>query len=337
MSSTSELTEELDAALAALQMEGHWKSVSGGLPPAPAGRGEPHLWRWSDIHPKLMEAGDLLGTDEGASRRTLRLCTPGMARKSTMHTFQTSVQMLNPGEMAQSHRHSISAFRFVIRGSGAHTTIDGDRVIMELHDLVLTPQGCWHGHGNELDEPVVWIDGHDGPLLFGLDAVFFQGWQQNERAFPMPSSHAGRPYVFKGREALATLKSLPDSAWSPFDGRTLDYNDPVSGGPTLPTIACRLHFLRPSEATRYHRHTAATIYYVVEGSGTSMAGDKRLDWSAGDFFVVPNWAWHSHRINVGASAVLFSASDEPLLAAIGQFRTETLPETSEIISTGGRS
>ena len=65
------------------------------------------------------------------------------------------------------------------------------------------------------------------------------------------------------------------------------------------------------------------MYYVVEGEGTTYVGDHQLDWAAGDSFVIPNWMWHEHTNHSGSTeAVLFSATDAPLLAALGMYREE---------------
>ena len=98
---------------------------------------------------------------------------------------------------------------------------------------------------------------------------------------------------------------------------------PITGGPTLPTIDCFAQLLRPGEQTQRHRHTSSAVYYVVEGQGTTQVGDQRLHWSTGDSFVIPNWMWHQH-INRSPSteAVLFSATDAPLLTALGMYREE---------------
>ncbi|MGE5537781.1 MAG: cupin domain-containing protein [Gemmatimonas sp.] len=335
-------TARLDAELAKLNVEGHWTTNRDGLPPEPRAF-EPCLWRWREIYPRIIEAGETLGIEGGASRRTLRLCTPGVPGKATTPTIHTSLQMVKPGEVAEAHRHSIGAFRFVVQGAGAYTTVDGERFVMEPHDLVLTPQMTWHDHGNESAEPIIWIDGHDVPLLKSLNLLFFETYNSTTQQVTKPEgaarsraglrprgdagATAGAPYIYKGAEALALLRSLGPDADDPYDARTLDYANPFTGGPTLPTIACALHLLQPGQRTRTHRHTASTVYHVVEGRGSSRIGDKTFQWEPGDMFVVPNWAWHSHAVADAASAILFSVSDEPVLAALSHSRAEDAPES----------
>ena len=333
-------TAELDDALARLNIEGHWKSNREGPPSSPAFTGEPYVWRWLDVYPLVLQAGEVLGIEGGASRRTLRLCSPGLPNKTTTSTIHTSIQMVKPGEIAQAHRHSIGAFRFVIKGSGAHTTVDGERFIMEKHDLVLTPAWSWHNHGNESGEPIIWIDGHDMPLLRSLNLMFFEAYNDTQQTISRPEGFTRRlggamraknvemqgkngiPYIYKGREAMECLRSISPSERDPYDGLTIDYVNPFTGGPTMPTMACRLHLLESKTPTGRHRHTASTIYHVVEGTGTTVINDKTIEWRAGDMFVVPNWAWHSHAATSAAHAVLFSVTDEPILTALGHMRSE---------------
>src|SRR5206468_12196138 len=70
--------------------------------------------------------------------------------------------------------------RFIMRGTGSFTKVDGERVYMEPGDLILTPSWTWHDHGNETSETVVWMDGLDIPLIQSLDAMFFQMYDQRQ-------------------------------------------------------------------------------------------------------------------------------------------------------------
>ena len=111
--------------------------------------------------------------------------------------------------------------------------------------------------------------------------------------------------------------------WVPFDGVTVPYSDPRTGGPTLPTVSCHAHMLRPGETTRRHRHTSSAVYFVVRGEGRTMVGDTELAWSRHDTFCIPNWSWH-HHVNLcqDGETFLFSIDDSPMLDAFNLHRTE---------------
>ena len=65
-----------------------------------------------------------MGVAPKAGRRTIKLVTPGL--DATTPTIQMSVQLVLPGEVAAAHRHLFAATRFIVQGSGAYTTVDGE-------------------------------------------------------------------------------------------------------------------------------------------------------------------------------------------------------------------
>lgn len=86
-----------------------------------------------------------------------------------------------PGEVAPSHRHNQSALRFVVEGEGAFTAVDGERTQMRAGDFILTPQWRWHDHGNRGNEPVVWVDGLDLPLVNYLGCGFAEDYPEDQQ------------------------------------------------------------------------------------------------------------------------------------------------------------
>jgi 1-hydroxy-2-naphthoate dioxygenase len=330
---------QFDAELEGQQMEGHWRGAVG-LPTEPRGRIQPYIWKWDLVYRQLLRAGELVPLDGREGRRTLRLLNPG--RGFTTHTIHMSVQLVKPGEIAEAHRHTLAALRFVVQGSGAYTSVESERFPLHAGDLILTPQWTWHDHGNPSDEPIVWLDGLDSPLVSALDAGFFEpypeatqpvtrpeGWTLEQSGLLRPARHGGTatcPTAFYPWEIVSQQleRRAASDEGSPYDGVVLEYANPFTGGHTLPTIGCWLQLLRPGEQTRRHRHTSSGIYYVVRGSGCTVVQDTRLEWSRGDVFVVPNWSWHSHA-NRSASedAVLFSMNDIPVYDAFGLYREQT--------------
>lgn len=326
----------LDGDLATISVEGYWKTI-GAMPTEPKPHGTPTLWRWADLYPRLFQASDVIDLSEAAERRSLRLCTPGLSWKATTETLTAAVQMVLPGEVARAHRHSAGAFRFVIQGDGGYTTVNGERFFLRPADLVLTPQGSWHDHGNLSAEPIIWLDVLDFPFVRNINAVFFDSFNAAEQEVTRPDGHSRRaagplrpaatppvqgvPYHYSGADGLAALDAL-DAEPDPFDGLTLDYVNPLTGGPTLATVQCRLHKLVRGTPLGRHRHTWNTIFHVVRGRGETAAGDQLLSWSAHDTFSVPAWHWHTHRVTMSEDAVLFSVTDEPILRGFGLDRMQ---------------
>ena len=112
---------------------------------------------------------------------------------------------------------------------------------------------------------------------------------------------------------------------TPFDGVMMKYVNPVTGGHVMQTIGAAMQMLRPGERTKAHRHTGSFIYQCCKGSGYSIIGGRRFDWSERDIFCVPSWAWHEHH-NASATedACLFSFNDLPVIEGLGLYREEAL-------------
>jgi gentisate 1,2-dioxygenase len=62
--------------------------------------------------------------------------------------------------------------RFIIQSAGGFTAVEGRKILMDPGDVILTPSWCWHDHGNEGTEPVIWLDGLDLPLFTGVPVNF---------------------------------------------------------------------------------------------------------------------------------------------------------------------
>ena len=303
-------------------------------------------WKWADLEPLLERLGRQLALEPGGSRRTLRLHNPGLAYGTT-HTFWASIQVILPGEVADNHRHTASAFRFIMKGSGATTTVNGERYPMNEGDLVLTPSMSWHDHEYHGSEPMIWLDVLDISLMKSMHATFFEGspeaqqrvsdvpdssWRQYGSGLmsppgDAPNGAANPLLVYPRAMAEGALEQAAGLAPDPFDDVVLEYRNPRTGKAAMTTMGMRLQKLRPGVHTRARRHTGSKLYYVVRGSGTTIVDGQAYDWNAGDFLAVKPWAWHEH-VNGGSDeALLFQVNDIPAMQALGYyFEEEARPE-----------
>ena len=64
--------------------------------------------------------------------------------------------------------------------------VDGERTIMAAGDFVVTPTWSWHDHGNESDEPMIWLDGLDIPIVQLFDAGFAEDYADDEQPASRP-------------------------------------------------------------------------------------------------------------------------------------------------------
>ena len=309
----------------------------------------PRVWRWKEMLPHVLESGELVPIDDDVRMRTLHLVHPSeWLPLGTTPTFAAMLQHVNPGEITESHRHTATSVYFMIQGSGIYTTAEGEQQFMESGALLTQPNWTWHGTTNNGNEPAIWFTAMDASLTQYLNAWFHEKYPEGvsqpvtkadgyyrSRLGALRSSAAlegGGPFPVKYRwqETLAALEDLAAAGESdPCDGVVLDYTEPQSGGPTTTTIGCRMQMLRPGEETRSHRHTCSTIYHVVRGAGVTRVGkneadEDTLDWGERDCFNIPPWHWHRLRNESSKEpAILFSASDRPLLQAVRLYREQS--------------
>ena len=331
--------EQLNHDMTEKSLEGHWSLGLEDLPPYPVTSVRPHLWRWEDVHESLIRAGEVVNLDE-AERRTVRLLNPGIpGGHGTTHTIHCSFQYVKDGEYARAHRHTAAALRFVLEGRDAYTMVNGQQCVMEEGDLILTPQLTWHDHVNYSGQPIIWLDGLDIPLTQALHQLFFEPCPKEQQTLEATSEEvagfygharpaaAPRQYFhYKWADTQRSLERLRQSKTGrdPFDGYLLEFRDPVTGGPTMPTIQCAVQLLEPGHETLPHRHTSTVIYHAYRGAGASIIGGREFHWRQGDSFVVPLWHQHAHaNPSADTDAILLSMSDAPVMKALDLYREES--------------
>lgn len=335
------LPPEYSQALETLSTCPVWAALKVLLPYERSTAVIPHRWRWTELRPLLLEAARLVAL-EGATRRSLVLENPGLKGSYAItSTLYAGLQIILPGETAPSHHHTMSALRIVLEGSGAYTTVDGVKCVMDPGDLIITPSMSWHDQGNEGTEPVIWLDGLDIPMVRSFDASWASPTQPAYRPdttidssqdefiavglVPRASRYNVNGYPMLRwpwstvRRALAAMASATSDTPA-----ILRYVNPITSAPPMATLGCEAQWLRPGEATTLQRRTASAVFHVIEGRGETRVGDTTMGWEQGDTFVVPPWQWFEHR-NPAARvpACLFQFNDEPALRALGLWREET--------------
>ncbi|MDP3355994.1 MAG: gentisate 1,2-dioxygenase [Polaromonas sp.] len=338
-------------ALRAQHMTPLWEVLHALVPPQPTTPCVAAFWAYDKVRPYLMQSGQLI-TAEEAVRRVLILENPALAGQSCItQSLYAGLQLILPGEIAPSHRHTQSALRFVVEGRGAYTAVNGERTTMAPGDFIITPSWTWHDHGHEGTaaggDPVVWLDGLDIPMLRFFDAGFAENGSERSQLvtraegtsyqqyganmlpvrydapFGQTSPIFSYPYE-RTREALYTLEQqAPIDAW---DGVKLRYVNPANGGSPMPTMATFMQRLPAGFSGKPWRQTDGAVYSVVEGQGSVVvehAGHTQtFEFSPRDHFVVPSW--HTAQLRSAQGCVLFSFSDRPVHQALGIHREERL-------------
>ncbi len=329
------------AQLSPMAMAPLWEVLKGLTPEQPTSKFVPHVWKFNEARPLLLEAGRLL-TAEEAERRVLVLENPALPGGSRITaTMYAGYQLIMPGEIAPAHRHTASALRMVLEGNGGYTAVAGEKTAMERGDLVITPSMGWHDHGQENQKPVIWVDGLDLHMVNFYEAAFLdhfndksqivskpEGFADSEYGSDMAPMDHRRPFghtspIFnyaykKSRPALMRIASAGEP--DPHLAYSLRYNNPQDGGWAMPTIATWLTHLPKGFETTPIRSTDGQAVVVIEGEITLDIGGKTLIAGESDVVSVPTWAWKSLRAS--KDAIIFTMSDRAAQEKLGIYRED---------------
>ena len=297
------------------------------------------LWSYKEIKNLLLEASPHI-TPEDSERRVLILESKDLPESFFLSpTLFAGVQLLLPGEVAAAHRHSQAAIRFIFEGEGAYASVGGEKVSLEKGDLLINPRNEWHDHGHEGKIPALWLDVLDVPLVDVVDAQFREWSNQAKQEVNFTDGHSNLLFsnglrattgeLFKSRESThqeyirkysyinsrRTLNELMSSKkLDPYKGAELVYVDP-RGGSVLPTIDAFLQGIPAKFSTLSYQSTETKIVVVAEGEVQIVLDDKTYILKKNDIFLIPSWRKYS--MTGVTDAVLFSASNKPLLVSTG--------------------
>ena len=322
-----------------------WESLHALVTPEPVSPALPWRWSFGEVRDFLMRAGDIISAEQ-AERRVLIMENPGIPRQSAITpSLYAGLQLILPGEVAPCHRHAQNALRFVMEGSGAFTALDGEKAVMEPFDLVLTPAGQWHDHGNQTDQPMIWLDGLDIPTVRLFDASFAERldvaahpesalagdtlsrYGRNMR--PLRGSAADRRpanrplFHYRYAEWRPALESLSSSApVDPHLGHALEFLNPADGGAVLSTISAHVRNIPAGFETRPRRSTDGTVFVVVEGEGILLLEGREIALAPRDIVVVPSWT--RHQFQARSTLVMFAYSDKASQEKLDLYREQLL-------------
>ena len=315
-----------------------WPSLRAALPHGiPSRSTAPTHWRYAEVRPQLMLAGELTPI-ERAERRVLVLCNPGLGLDNlkATPTIYIGLQLILPGETAPNHKHTPSAVRFIVEGEGGYTVVRGEKLPMAKGDLILTPPGLWHEHGHEGKGPVVWLDALDLPVIYGFEASYCTVGEKQAITDAQNSStvrfaqggiipygslgHRRQDYPLlrfpwnKVRQTLTELASVTPKS----EAVHVAYVNPETGQECLPTLGFSAIMLRPGEEIRLPRRSASAVLHTVEGSGTARIDGVAMSFTEADTLAAPTHAEISlANSSARALAFLFMVDDAPLQRKLG--------------------
>lgn len=305
-----------------------WESAVAHKPDAEHFRAR--HWRWGDLQKPIGEAMNLV-SPENVERRVLLFADPTLSqpgRPTSSRTMNAGLQILLPGEKARPHRHSLDAIRLVLAGHGAMTVVNGRECKMAPGDLILTPAGAWHEHVHNGDEPVIWLDGLNGPLHRFLGTASFEpgpitGDLPADIGNPfvdsalapdiIDDSEASPLFRYEYAKVVAALEAAPVQAGG---FRRVKYVNPATRGNAIPLMDLWAMQLEPGTRTRPFSTNANMICVALDGHGRTTFGDQTVEWSPKDIFILPQDAWMSHEA-VAGPARLFVLSDREVYRRLG--------------------
>ena len=325
-----------------------------------------HHWKWREVSPYLDKIARIateadVPPVEFADRQQFLLTNPGLGgRLQVASTIRCAMSIYNPGDVARAHLHSPNASRTILSENGGYTNVEGERCEANRGDLILTPNGSWHDHGNDGSTPVVWIDTLDWPLMEFLDIIWLDEempgdigrdnlraqrtahasghsrklygaggllpkFVEHRRGF----GHGTSPYIhYRGVDVVAALDGMRGETGDPHEGISVEFTHPATGGPLFPTLSYGAQLIRAGQETLHKRETSSTVFVAMQGRGETEVGGQTFAWEENDVFVVPNFLWRRHRAK--SDAVLYTMSDQPLLEKIGQYRAQGIDRTGKV-------
>jgi gentisate 1,2-dioxygenase len=317
-----------------------WPSLRSVLPPnIPQPKTRPVHWAYKALRPLLLEAGELTPIDK-AERRVLVLANPGhgLEKMQASSAMYLGMQLLMPGEWAPAHRHTPNALRMIVEGDGAYTTVNGEKCPMSRGDLILTPTGTWHEHGHDGDEPVVWLDVLDLPLVHYLEASYHvdrdpqaiqpgngerqycsggivptPAFQRSDKAYPMMR--------YPWADTKAALQSIaadqPDQEFV-----QVTYINPETGADAQNILGFYALMLRPRQVLPLPVRSPAVVMHLIEGAAEARIQDETFTLEEADTCCAPGFSTVtlSNR-SVDKPAFFFLADESPLHRKLGVYET----------------
>ena len=338
LGSLADLPADYLEALRELNLVPLWPSLRAVLPAGkPLPRTRATAWAYRSVRPLLLEAGRLTPIEK-AERRVLVLANPGhgLDNMQASSAIYLGLQLLLPGEWAPSHRHTPNAVRVVVEGDGAYTTVAGEKCPMKRGDLILTPTGLWHEHGHDGDQPVVWLDVLDLPLVHYLEASYHvEGHRQ-----PVQPEHGEALYVGGGvvpsagfersggpcpvlrypwASARAALLALADSR--PGEPSVqITYTNPETGGDAQAILGYYAQMLRPGQTLELPVRSPAMVFHQIEGEVDVRVADQSFTLTEADTCCAPGYTPVALRNrSAGQPAFLFIADEAPLHRKLGVY------------------
>ncbi|KAH7119952.1 gentisate 1,2-dioxygenase [Dendryphion nanum] len=292
-----------------------WPQMAKFNPPKPNPTCVPFIWRYDEVRPYLVRAGELV-KERDAERRVLMLVNPKREGPYTTDTLYAGLQLVQPNETAPAHRHTAFALRFIIEGTGGFTAVHGRRIQMAKHDVILTPTWNWHDHGKDASSsgPMIWLDGLDLPSFIHFPVHFVEHYK--EKRYPAEDVDSEESdIVFKWEKMKGDLDEDRND-WAAKIYRKVD------GSYVSKTLSPSAERINADCSSPPRRETTSSVYHVIFGTGHSVIDGEKLQWKPGDTFCIPSWHRYQHFAGQEQTVYLYRFDDRPMIEALGFYRED---------------
>jgi gentisate 1,2-dioxygenase len=224
----------------------------------------------------------------------------------------------------------------IVEGEGAYTTVEGEKCLMSRGDLILTPTGLWHEHGHDGDQPVIWLDVLDLPMVYYMEASYVtEGKPQpvtsegRDRAYmrggvvPTPMfNRAQQAYPmlrYPWVDVRAALQALASSQ-PEIEAVQVTYVNPETGADCQKILGYSALMLRPGERLSLPARSTAMVFHQIEGGAEVSVPEHTFNLGEADTCCIPGYTPltlvnHSKDL----PAYLFIADDAPLQKKLGVY------------------
>ncbi len=159
------------------------------------------------------------------------------------------------------------------------------------------------------------------------NAALRGAWQREPKEKEKPV----KPWLWRWRDIDSNL--LEAGELIPLDDvmrmrtiRLVNPSQPVAVG-TAKTFGVTIQHLNCGEITESHRHTSASLYFVIQGKScfTTAEGEQQF-MEPGDLLIQPSWTWHGTKNNGNEPAIWLTSMDTPLNEFLEAYFREKYPD-----------
>lgn len=126
-----------------------------------------------------------------------------------------------------------------------------------------------------------------------------------------------KPVIVRVDEIESEIERLAEGRFRGSRRTTVVHPGLIDGAGLMPACTFSINVLLPGERTLPHRHNSSVVNFGMRGSGTSLIGGRKIEWSERDTWTTPPWTVHQHVNDTDEIQVRFSYSNSGLLDRLG--------------------